>query len=227
MHDMQKYFEERMAQFEAELNKKSTNNTGTLADEFAVFKSFVLQSLKSFSQHIETLAREVDNMEMRSRRNMLLFHGIEEHKDEDPSKVVAETIKQRLKLNFTSADIKRCHRMGRQSSGDKPRPVVVKLKTSELRNSVWSSKAKLKGTGITVSEFLTRSRHNTFMAARERFGITKCWTRDGYVYVLSSDGSRHRISTLAELDKVKSAGTEKPVGKMGNVKSKRAAVTRK
>ncbi|XP_048478041.1 uncharacterized protein LOC125488740 [Plutella xylostella] len=90
--------------------------------------------------------------------------------------------------------------MGRM--GDKPRPILVKFKDLALRNTVWYSKAKMKGSGVTLSEFLTKPRHEAFMAARERVGVKQCWTRDGCVVVLGADGKQHRVVTLAELDQV-------------------------
>lgn len=226
--DMQKYFEERMAKFELDLQKKSSSSTGSLAEEFATFKSFVLQTLKSFSQQLEAVARKVDNIEMHSRRNMVLLHGVEEKKDEETDAVVAEVVKQHLKLDsFTAADIKRCHRMGRQTSNKKPRPILIKLRSSSIRDSVWFSKTKLKGSGITLSEFLTRSRHTAFMAAREKFGVTKAWTRQGFVYVLGTDGQRHRISSLGDLDRVKCSELEKATVKATASKTRRAAVSKK
>ncbi|XP_045452327.1 uncharacterized protein LOC123661409 [Melitaea cinxia] len=67
---------------------------------------------------------------------------------------------------------------------------------------VWFAKAKLKGTGVTQSEFLTRPRHDAFLAARERFGINKCWTRDGCIYVVAPNGTRYKAENLTDLDEI-------------------------
>lgn len=108
-----------------------------------------------------------------------------------------------LKLtDFAVADIGRCHRMGRQSGASKPRPILCKLRDVGIRDSVWFAKTKLKGTGITVSEFLTRSRHQLFMSARERVGVKNCWTKQGLIYVLGSDGSRQRVNSLDDLNNI-------------------------
>lgn len=225
--DIQKYFEERMAKFEADLRKASSSGSSSLVDEFASFKVFILQSLKAFSQQLESVARQVDTIEMRSRRKILLLHGVEEQKDEDTSQVVTEVIKQHLKLDtFTTTQITRCHRMGRAVSSQKARPIVLKLASTEVRDSIWFSKIKLKGTGITLSEFLTRARHTAFMAARDRFGASRCWTRDGWVFILDGNGKRHRISSLSELEKIKT-DPEKPAVKAAVTKTRRAAVISK
>ncbi|CAH2090039.1 unnamed protein product [Euphydryas editha] len=73
----------------------------------------------------------------------------------------------------------------------------------ELENTkspVWFAKTKLKGTGFTESEFLRKSRYNVFLEAKKRFGIGKCCTRDGCIYIIAPDGSRNRIVCSSELD---------------------------
>lgn len=197
-------FYKRMDSFEDKLQKTpATTTTETLAAEFATFKVFVVASMKTLQEQIGLLAKETDQLEMRSRRKILLLHGIPETSNEVIAEVVKKTIVERLKLtDFGITDINRCHRMGRAGNADKPRPILFKLRDIALRDKIWSSKASLKGTGVTVSEFLTKTRHIIFMAAREQFGLAKCWTREGFVYVLSPDGTRHRLSCQEELDKI-------------------------
>ncbi|KAF9811198.1 hypothetical protein SFRURICE_002567 [Spodoptera frugiperda] len=76
----------------------------------------------------------------------------------------------------------------------------------DTRDKVWYNKTKLKGTGITISEFLTKTRHQVFMAARNKFGVANCWTKAGHIYVLGPDGVRHRIASLTELRAIGESG---------------------
>uniref|UniRef100_A0A2H1W9F9 SFRICE_038682 n=1 Tax=Spodoptera frugiperda TaxID=7108 RepID=A0A2H1W9F9_SPOFR len=78
---------------------------------------------------------------------------------------ILRNFKERLKVDLKVPDIKRCHRMGRATL--KPRPILFKLHNVALRDSIWFGKTGLKGSGITISEFLTKTRHNVFMAARD------------------------------------------------------------
>uniref|UniRef100_A0A2A4JP60 Uncharacterized protein n=1 Tax=Heliothis virescens TaxID=7102 RepID=A0A2A4JP60_HELVI len=195
-------FQKRMAEFEEKLQRAPVDpsNTSTLATDFAVFREFITQAVNGLQQQIQLLAKTVDSMEMRGRRSILLLHGVPEGKDEDTAQVVVDIVKERLSMDgFTADDIKRCHRMGRSTSSSRTRPILFKLRDVTVRNNIWFDKTKMKNTGITISEFLTKSRHDLFMAARKRFGVTRCWTRDGCVYVLAPDGSRHYISSVAEL----------------------------
>lgn len=211
----------RMDQFEGELQKTPpvANTTGTLAADFAAFKSFTAEVMRGFQHQMGLLARNLDNIEMHSRRKILLLHGITEEKQEDTAAVVMRAVTNHLHVkDFSLNDINRCQRMGRATT-DKPRPVLVKLKDLDMRNKLWFSKTSLKGTGITLSEFLTRSRHQAFMEARQRVGIAKCWTKDGFIYVIGPDGTRHRICSLIELQNVVPAqvsGTLKPAPAPGS-----------
>ncbi|KAJ0181493.1 hypothetical protein K1T71_003578 [Dendrolimus kikuchii] len=206
-------FTERMEAFEGELkNATPCNSLATLAADFLTFKSFFLKSLQSLQDQMLKLSQSVDNLEMRSRRKILLLHGVPEEQQEDTADVIKNIVLTKFKLpDFKVDHISRCHRMGKYTATQsRPRPILFKLIDVSIRSKIWMAKTKLKGSGVTVSEFLTkyrhdlfmRMRHNVFLAARHKFGINKCWTREGSVYVVSVDGSRHRINSLSDLRKI-------------------------
>ncbi|KOB73846.1 Uncharacterized protein OBRU01_10259 [Operophtera brumata] len=173
----------RMEYFEGALQKNTNQSPDitTLAAEYASFKEFTLAALRALQSQIELTVRSVDQLEMRGRRKILLIHGVPEEQKEDTAAVVEKVVTGKLKMQLSRADISRCHRMGRSSS-NRPRPILFKLKDVAVRDKVWFAKTNLKDTGITLSEFLTKARHEVFMKARQRFGVTKCWTREGNVY---------------------------------------------
>lgn len=206
MAQMQAVFTEQMAVYEGKLHKQSTSDapatTAGLAAEFSTFKSFVLIAMRALQDQIQATAQTVDQLETMSRRKHLLLHGVPEEKSEDTAAIVAKVVVGRLKMTgFTAGDINRCHRMGRLTT-NRPRPILVKLRDIAVRDRIWFAKTNLKDTGITLSEFLTRARHEVFMEARQRFGINKSWTREGYVFVVGPDSIRRRVSCLADLDKI-------------------------
>lgn len=200
---MAEMFNSKMDKFQKDLHKSSTSSPvspASLASEFDTFKAFIISALDTLQRQVEFLGREIDRQEMRRRRKMLLFHGVSEEKTEDlTSRVVGLVADRLLVSNFSSSSIKSSYRLG-QSSNNKPRPIVVKFSDISVRDKVWFAKTKLKGSGITQSEFLTKSRHDVFLEARSRFGINKCWTRDGYIHILAPDGSRHKVECFSELN---------------------------
>ncbi|KAJ8704236.1 hypothetical protein PYW08_012960 [Mythimna loreyi] len=200
--EMSNMFNQRMAQFEKDLQKSPSATSGStsgLAADYAAFRAFIMQALNTLQQQVSFLAQGLDNIEMRGRRKILLLHGVAEQQGEETAQMVVQVVKQRLKIDLAASNIKRCLRMGRSTS-HKPRPILFKLHDVALRDKVWFNKTKLKGSGITMSEFLTKARHSVFMAARDRFGVSQCWTSEGTVFVLDSKGSRHRITSFADLD---------------------------
>ncbi|KAJ8718666.1 hypothetical protein PYW08_002903 [Mythimna loreyi] len=208
MTEMMSLFEKRMSNFEAELHKNPEPGTSVSKDsmvsDFTSFKKFILEALECLQKQVDLLALGLDNLETHGRRKMVLLHGVTEQAKEDTAQVFAEVVRCHLKLtDFTVGNIRRCHRMGRQAGTSKPRPILCKLQDIHLRDSIWFAKTRLKGTGITVSEFLTKPRHQLFMSAREKLGVNNCWTKQGHIYVLDSDGSRHRVNSLHDLNNIK------------------------
>ena len=66
-------------------------------------------------------------MEQYSRRNSILIHGLPEVKGKDTDSLLIETVKEKMSLDVSIADIDRTHRIGappKQSS--KVRLVIVK-----------------------------------------------------------------------------------------------------
>ncbi|KAJ8704035.1 hypothetical protein PYW07_010227 [Mythimna separata] len=212
-------FHTRMTAYEEELDRAHSSpvTISSLAAEFAMFRKFITQSLNSLQQQVELLARSVDHIEMRGRRKILLLHGVEEEQKEDTAKLIAKVICSKLQLSeFTVDDISRCHRMGR-AVANKTRPILFKLRSPTVRDKVWFSKAKLKASGVTMSEFLTKPRHDVFLAARQRCGVSKSWTKAGCVYVLGPSGTRHRVESLAELDKIAPSSSEPQPGEAKSI----------
>ncbi|CAH2100936.1 unnamed protein product [Euphydryas editha] len=86
--------------------------TTIIAAQFNVFRDFALSALEDLHRQVQLLAKQQDHFEMRSRRKMLLVHGILENKKEDTVSIVNETFNYHLKINNVSSDsLSRCHRI--------------------------------------------------------------------------------------------------------------------
>ncbi|XP_046976653.1 uncharacterized protein LOC124542812 [Vanessa cardui] len=213
LDDLTEHFNMKMSEFQKELKSSipATSPTSNINAQFNAFRSFVLAALENLQLQVELLSRQSDDMEMRSRKKILLVHGVPEAKNENITENLVKLLSERLQLpELTSDSIRTSRRLGR-SSPERPRAILVKFKETSLRDKVWFSKKCLKGSGVTLSEFLTKRRHEAFLTARQRFGINKCWTRDGVVVVVGSDGSKHRIFSLADLNAVPSSNNDTEV----------------
>ncbi|XP_046967559.1 uncharacterized protein LOC124544239 [Vanessa cardui] len=197
-------FNTRMAEFQKDLKAVSpaTSPTSNINAQFLTFRTFVLSALESLQVQVELLTRQQDEFEMRSRRKIILIHGVPEEKKENTSSLVTKILSEHFKFSqFSPSDYTRCHRLG-SSAGNKPRAILVRFNEASLRDKLWSSKTSLKGTGITLSEFLTKTRHEAFVLARRLFGIRQCWTKDGCIIVLDAEGSRHRVVSVSEVNAI-------------------------
>lgn len=219
-------FQEKMAHFESRLDNASTSGgkTGGITEEFASFKTFITEALHNLQQQVVLLANMCERQEIRSRRKMLLLHGLPEKKQENISDTVTDLIEKKLKVTIDVLAISRCHRLGRPNT-NKPRPTLIKFRDLALKNSVWFAKTALKGTGVTMSEFLTKDRHAVFTEARKRHGVSNCWTRDSRIFVVTPDGKRHQISTLTELETIP-IQTGPPVGEVTSKEENRRTKTK-
>ncbi|KAJ8730238.1 hypothetical protein PYW07_017276 [Mythimna separata] len=206
MEDLGTTFTARMDTYEKELKNVSSNEVthktiASLSRDFMEFKCLIWKTMSALKTQMELLTVGLDRHEMASRRQVLILHGLAEQKDEDHTSQAVLTIKDKMKIvNISSSDISSCHRLGADSS--KPRPLLIRFNSHNLRSEVWRSKTLLKGSGLVISEFLTRPRHDVFINARKHFGVKQCWTSEGKIVILLPDKSRRRIESAAELQQL-------------------------
>lgn len=215
MDKLEKLFSSRMRDYEEKLLKVTTAtgsaqpDISVLSREFHDFKSFVWQTLSTMKTQIELLTLGLDRHETAMRRKVLLLHGVPEKSNEKLHEVVLNILTDKMKLSDISLEnLHVCHRLG--SSQAKSRPVLIRFHDMEHRHLVWDSKTAMKGTGITVSEFLTKPRHQVFMSARSHFGIKQVWTVDGKICIILPNKTRRKIESLNELQQLASQFPSNP-----------------
>lgn len=196
----------RMGDFEERLRKATTSpqpaevhtDLPALAQDFVDFKVLVWQALSKLKSQTDLLALGLDRHETFLRRKVLLFHGVAETKDEKTDEVVLKILSEKMKLpDLTLEELQTCHRIG--SITTKPRSILVRFCDLRHRRLVWDTKTALRDSGIIISEFLTKTRHEVFMTARKHFGVRNCWSSDGKITILLPDKSRRKIETSGEL----------------------------
>ncbi|XP_040074143.1 uncharacterized protein LOC120846445 [Ixodes scapularis] len=141
--------------FEA-LNMKFT----AMEAEIAVLKSFkdYMQEIgalsTSLSAQVAPVSSRQDDTENRSRRNNLLFYGINDEPNETWSRSelkVIEFCQKNLEVTVAGDDIERAHGLGRSTS-EKPRPFIVNFLSFKVKQHVLSQGFKLKNRGFSVDE---------------------------------------------------------------------------
>lgn len=129
------------------------------------------ESMKCF-QNMES---KITDLEARSLRDNLLFHGFKEESDEDCEKKITDMINTTLQIDKTIV-FDRVHRLG-QIRGPRPRPIVAKFHQYKDRELVRKTsydhvdKLKAEGIGIGIQQtkaVLAKRREMTDVVNREK-----------------------------------------------------------
>ncbi|KOB70711.1 Uncharacterized protein OBRU01_15564 [Operophtera brumata] len=84
-----------MDQLKDRIDKTSSPPSATvsnLAVNLASFTTFVMGALQLLQDQLQVISSEVDGMVMRSRRKILLLHGVPEVAKEDTAEVIVKTV---------------------------------------------------------------------------------------------------------------------------------------
>lgn len=212
IQDLTSVFHNRMEEFEKALHQHTASSVPgaqlqtvkALAADYQQFKTFVVKALNTLKMQLELLNSGMDRLETHSRRKVLLVHGLTEEPKENVPARVHEVLKKMKLSQLRPECIETCHRLG-AAKRDRARPVLLRFTTYGHRSAVWNAKTALKGTRVSVSEFLTKSRQTVFAAARKHFGVKNCWSSDGTIVVLLPDKSRRKITAMAELQNLQAS----------------------
>nr|CAH7728990.1 unnamed protein product [Callosobruchus chinensis] len=160
---LEDFFTKSMESFSNRLKQavnKGSTDIRDLENHYNTFKGDILNILQNIKTMLVNVDNRIDTIEMDSRRNVLLIHGIPEKKEESVTGEV-KTVLKTLKLNddIFSENIEECHRFGLPKSDQtrRPRPVVVKFNNYTFKQAVWGAKKNLKGTNFMITEFLTKT----------------------------------------------------------------------
>ena len=91
----------------------------------------------------------------RCRRNNLCFDGVREEANESWSTTenkIKEIISTKLNIQTDEFTIERAHRVGKQYTSDKPRPIVAKFNNYKVKESIMKNKKGLKGSSVYIRE---------------------------------------------------------------------------
>ena len=117
-------------------------------------------------------------------RSVRLWTDEIEKDGEDTDAIVMDTARK-LNVPLDEKQIGRSHRVGRRVPG-KPRAIIVKFTSYNMRRKFYQARKRTTGSGVFISEDLTKRRSNIMYIARglKRDNlIHSCWTTDGRMYV--------------------------------------------
>lgn len=205
-------FQENLNAALAAGNPEVSPTISMLEGAFKLFQKVVMDNFTRLDKRLveiearqaETVQRQavieerLDVQEQYSRRSCLLIRGIPEtdkkETEEDCLRHVMDILNGRLKLQMSEEVVSRCHRLGGQQAKMSPtnsrgRPIIVKFYSYRHRRLVYGAKKLLKGTNISVTEFLTMQRMEIYRIAKNLFTPKQCWTSDGKIIILVPQGN--------------------------------------
>ena len=140
-----------------------------------------INKVSSLNEKLNGFTEQVDRQEQYSRQNYILIHGITEGNEENTNDLALKIFKEKLDIELTQRDLDRTHRISKNDKrNNRPRPVIVKFIRSNDMKKIFSKK-KLKNSGISIAENLTKLRMSKLSKAREEFGFKNVWAVDGSV----------------------------------------------
>lgn len=146
---------------------------------------------------------EIDDLHQVKKLSNLRIYGVEQEKDENVGEIVRNLFTRKLSLQLSDFEIKNCYRINANSQiGNKKHcPIIVKFSSSDDCVKILSNKKKLKGSNITITEDLTKSRYEVFIKARGICGRQNVWSQGGRICILF-DGKKHYLRSYAEFRKI-------------------------
>ena len=113
------------------------------------------KKVKEVNDKLKDLENKTDDLENRCRRNNLCFDGVREEANESWSTTenkIKEIISTKLNIQTDEFTIERAHRVGKQYTSDKPRPIVAKFNNYKVKESIMKNKKGLKGSNVYIRE---------------------------------------------------------------------------
>ena len=162
---------------------------------------------------VSVLEASVDASEQYGRRANLRIQGIVEvGAGEDACAKVLDVINSTMLLRppLTDVDIERCHRLEHQTDLTRPRTMIVRFRSQQLRDTVYNARGQLKTSNkskepaqrVYINEDLTKRRSLMAYETRQLRAskkIADCWTYNGHVVIKDNNNSIKRINSLEEL----------------------------
>jgi hypothetical protein len=158
------------------------------------------KSLKPIQINVDHLCDQFDQMKI---SNQLILFGSE-------SKFLGFCSTRFPGSPLTKNDIVSVRRIGKQGSGLKSRPLVVKFCSSRRQQLILREKKSLQGSGVFISESLTKPRLQLLNYAKSKLGKSSKWSSGGEKLTQLSDGKVITVKETSQVDALHQSTTAHP-----------------
>lgn len=163
-----------------DITNKGLNKLNNKFDQLNSEITQVKKEVNRNTEGIERLNNRVDSIEQYSKNCNLRFYGIPKSTEENTGEIVRRIITESLQVKMDRQDIVRVYRMEAKNE-NVPGAIFVGFRSHGIKAEIYSQKAKLKGTRVTIREDLTGQRMGVLKLVMEKFGKKNVWTQDGKI----------------------------------------------
>ena len=147
--------------------------------------------VKANEPQLRSVQRDQNDLQQYSRRwNVRVFRVPEEKNEtaEDCARKCVDIFCQKLQVKTEVSDIEIAHRTGKPGSGDKPRPILVRLFDRKKRDEILANRKKMKNKGLVIAEDLTFANYRVYSAAAKHSACMNAWTSNGKIFAKMKNG---------------------------------------
>lgn len=171
------------------------------------------QEVADLQRRVEAMEEQQDAMEQRSRLTSLIFSGPaipEPDRREETASLIQGLIQNHLGISMDMSQVKSAFRL-------RSKCILVKFSGAEFgseRDKLFKTKTKLRGSGLFISESLTRKRQQVFrdiLKMKKERKIAAAFTQSGDLFVkMTPESSPLNVTSPAALRDLTRAVSQVP-----------------
>ena len=127
-----------------------------------------------------------------ARRANIIVYGLKETRKENPTKLVIDTVKDKLQVSLKPSDIEVCHHLG-QHTLNRTRPIVVHFKFRDTRWDLMKIRNNLKGSGVSFGEDLCMEMRELQQKVKNHDSVADCWAWNGKLFAIDNGNKIYTI----------------------------------
>lgn len=208
MKDFENHMEECFRTFKSQIQDQLKN----------VFQK-VNERIKNLEERVESCERklleglggekevkriyiELNRQAQYSRKDNLRIFGLPEEKGEDCKQAVCNLINETVKVKISPSDISAAHRLP-QTGRQRVKPMIVRLKDRSQRFEILSNRTKLRKSGKSIAEDMTRENVILMKQAEESNCFKSVWFVNGKVKASNENGGYYILNLYDDFQEVR------------------------
>jgi hypothetical protein len=200
-------YDENIKEIEHSLNSCHEHVTDVEKKMVDIEEALKNQSVQSVQSDLDGLKkvvvetqRQLNDLEQYGRRSNIRIFGMEIQENENCIDKVVSFVRESLSLNISSSDVENAHPLSSTTrtgytatrtglTPSKP-AVIVRFRNRAIKDEILLRRKTLKGSGISISEDLTKLNINLMNRLRKEDRVDTTWSINGKVYFRVKDNTR-------------------------------------